>query len=152
MKYLKCTQFAILVFAFPVFADVAISEFSQFETIKVSITGHTGQDPVYRSINGKPDFKDPKLSSPFSSKTLKYEFSSSLFDILIEPVAWTNEYLAINGLNTFDNQMRFVLHHGNIFDDSTFQLHSQQSGGSIPAPSTLLLILAGITARSRRRM
>ncbi len=112
---------------------------------KITIIGHTGQDPVYKSIGGKDKHTPPINEKPIIVDTQYFDF--------------TNSYLEENLLA---NNWLTSQHYGGSFyssadwGDSEFNYTSSQIGnhfanGSIPAPPAFLLLLSGFLVKSRRK-
>jgi len=148
MKYLKITVLVLLMLAFSTNGIAAETGRGQGKR-KVSIIGHTGQDPVYKSFAGKHDFKDPRQNSKFVRNFVLNDFSQTFIEILLH----NSELPAIfSPTDTVGYPIPLI----NPGIELGLQLNHYSSipftsSSNLPAPPAFLLVLAGIAIRKRRK-
>jgi hypothetical protein len=147
MKYLKITLLILLILTFS--TNVRATETGREQGRgKVSIIGHTGQDPVYKSFAGKHEFKDQKQNSKFVRSIVQNDFSEILIEILLH----NSEFPAIfSPTDTVGYPIPLI----NPGIELGLQLNHYSSipftsSSNLPAPPAFLLVLAGIAIRKRR--
>ena len=151
---MNCLKYTLLIFLVIAFSKVASAEFSNIENaqnpIKLTIIGHTGQDPIYKSVFDKPVFINPIKKSPFVDMVTEPELTYSVAELLTDSIGWSNGLLEINDmeiaayqspLDTIGEQLNGLPSTGN----------SQLNSGTIPTPPAFLMLLAGLTASKRRK-
>ncbi|MBC8200809.1 MAG: hypothetical protein H8E86_02090 [Planctomycetes bacterium] len=123
-------------------------EISYIRQTKITIYGHTGQDPVYKSTVGKDGFFIPTKTNP-KLKAFVIEddpFSNSVINALdiesiglSQPLEPTDNMLPSPYLNEMHSGFGFSWQHTNGF------------GGAIPAPPAFILLISGFLISARRR-
>ena len=150
MKYLNITLVVVLALSFTIKAKAEFADPVIFPTkIRVSIIGHTGQDPVNRSFAEELDISIPTLKSKFVQQILKSEFSPALVSGVTKLNDWPRRFTPIHD-SEFNQQLYIINELERLPHDSQSILHSFPSN-NIPAPPAFLLMLAGLVTRSRRK-
>lgn len=116
---------------------------------KVSIYGHTGQDPAPRSFVGNSGsifHYDDKL---FVGISLTLDLHALLLEKAIAELDWTIDF-DTPGTTT---SIKFDPLAGDMLSPTRVGVRSSTpiSGGGIPAPPTILLLLSGLAITMRRR-
>ncbi len=145
MTHIKKTTYAIL-------ALLLCSEFAGAGLIKsnaillpkrFNITAHTGQDPVYRSLqNDNLTFIDSSVRSPFVKLIEEGEISVSKLTEFSNSFDWSSEHSSMREIEPSAHQR---------ITNSEPTLYSIVGTTPIPAPPAFLLLFASITTCSRRR-
>ena len=148
MIHFKYTLLALLAFAYPVQADIGGKVIEQSEVQrKFSLTGHTGQDPVYCVID-----EDPNIGKCSYVDSI-YNGGSSIEELLINGFVrnWNPTFITIGGTNVDFLQTP----NGIYFEDqdwlSPTEIGGQNTSNPVPAPPIFLLGLAGLAVRYRRK-
>lgn len=152
MKYLKIVLFVLLALVFPTNTEAADSDTGRYQGRgKVSIIGHTGQDPVYKSFDGKHEFKDPKQKSKFVRKILQNDFYDSLFEILLNTIVLPDRYISIDKFEIVDHRFNYTIDFGNQLEHTQHIPIPLPTSNELPTPPAFLLVLAGFATRFRRK-
>jgi hypothetical protein len=155
MKYLKYTVITLLALVCTTIARGEIDDTENSENpIKLTIFGHTGQDPVYKSIIGKPGFTKPKKKTAFPRKFVDLEDMFSMDNVLQNTTDWLHVYSPVDNMNITAWNQSLPQYSNHLYSN---QLHDSQVFGtsatgnsSLPAPPAFLLLLAGLTVKKRR--
>jgi hypothetical protein len=146
MTYLKCTIFTLIALAVPLQTEATFPGTEQTQTIKVSIIGHTGQDPVYRSLGSKTDYRNPTLKSIAVSKVLGVD-THSFIDSSDFSLEIGQEYISTtNPFGGFCSDIEKII----SLDDVQFDSYSVSNSSTVPTPPAFLLLLAVAATRRRR--
>jgi hypothetical protein len=151
MKYLKYTIFALVVLSYPLQAVADIPNNVRLAQKRhITIIGHTGQDPVYRSTVGSGPFIEPELwfiggTDSFDSVSIK-----SVSSLLIDSENWADEITSINALNLSNIPLSFEIGSTYWSNDDFVPLNTIPNDSTLPAPPAFLLVLSGIFGRTRR--
>jgi len=130
MKYLKFILFALLTFVLSTNAEATDSGTGRIQGRgKVSIIGHTGQDPVYKSFDGKKDINYPKQK----------------FTVL------PDKFVSIDEFEFVNHQFNQIIDIHNQFEHSQPIPIPLPTSNELPAPPAFLLVLAGLATRYRRK-
>jgi len=152
MKYLKFILFALLTFVLSTNAEATDSGTGRIQGRgKVSIIGHTGQDPVYKSFDGKKDINYPKQKSKFVRKILQNHFDDSLVEILLNAKVLPDKFVSIDEFEFVNHQFNQIIDIGNQFEHSQPIPIPLPTSNELPAPPAFLLVLAGFATRCRRK-
>ncbi len=155
MKYLKYTVITLLALVCTTVASGEIDDTENSENpIKLTIFGHTGQDPVYKSITGKPGFTKPKKKTEFPRKFVNLEDMFSMDVFLLDTTGWLHVYSPVDNMNITAWEQSLAqygnhLYCNNLYDSQVFDT-SVTGNSSLPAPPAFLLLLAGLTVKKRR--
>ncbi|MDP7005645.1 MAG: hypothetical protein QF718_05490 [Phycisphaerales bacterium] len=112
---------------------------------KITIIGHTGQDPVYKSLGGKDKLTSPINKKPILIDTQYFDFTNSYLTGTASPSNWVSSQRSDS---TFLSSTGWIDSQTN---NLTNQMETQFSGGSIPAPPAFLLLISGFLVKSRRK-
>jgi len=117
--------------------------------IKVSIFGHTGQDPVAKSYGGSYEYYvPPKTSLKIDIDVIKHNQNTFINYLMIKNESTTTfTTLSSDFSNGFTPAMELLPEQ--ILDDP--ELESNFYGGTVPAPPAFLLLMSGALFRPRRK-
>ncbi len=151
MKNLKYIAITFLALVCTTLANGELSDTENSENpIKLTIFGHTGQDPVYKSIIDKPGFSNPKKKTAFVSKIVYQEDTFSIVDVLLDTTDWLPVYSVVDNMDITVNELSLTQYSNQSYDSEVFG-NSMTGHGSLPTPPAFLLLLAGLTAQKRRK-
>ena len=122
---------------------------SHIRPTKLTIYGHTGQDPVYKSTGSKdgnyvPTKPNPKLHAFVIEDDALSNLANTVIDIasigFSETVETANDAISQSNWNALEESMA--------------GFSSQNSGGlgeAIPAPSAMIVLISGLLIGTKRR-
>ena len=146
----KIKLLLLLIVGFLGFTTTANADFgemnSYFRPSKLSVYGHTGQDPVHKKFGGEND-----IPFPFGKKPNVNAFiTESISDMLIKELDQNNPIL----LNPFASGDTTLFEFSSSFNSiDLFSNASDVEGavlGAIPTPPAFLLLACGLFYRKRR--
>lgn len=152
MTYMKYLSIATVLLVFTTaLADASIAGYGTSRTEeKITIFGHTGQDPVHKSIGWKDKHVPPNHRKPITANSLYFDFTNNTMPEMTNLSNW---------LATQHDSELFVPTVGTnlaIWNASRSQPPYNQfdtpfEGGLIPAPPAFLLLLSGLASQRRRK-
>lgn len=148
MKYLKIPLLILLILTFSTNARATETGRIQGRG-KVSIIGHTGQDPVYKSVAGKHEFKEPKQNSKLVNSIVQNDFSQTLFEILLQGSESSGLSNSADSIGYSIPQFNSSIEYGGHLNHSSVIPLTLSNG--VPAPPAFVLVLAGFAFSKRRR-
>lgn len=145
MIHIKKTIFTLLVLM--LFTGITEAEMVRNNPILLpkrhNITAHTGQDPVYRSIqNNKIGLFDSTLNSSFAKTVFREQFTSNHLYDFSDTYDWSADVVSTFPSNT-SNREQLTSFETNLV--------SNVSSSTLPSPPAMLLFIAGIATSTRRR-
>ena len=150
MKYLNMTLVVVLALSFTTNAQADFADPVIFSTkIRVSIIGHTGQDPVNRSFAEELTISIPTFKSKFVQQIMKSGLSPFLVSDVTQSNNWSSRFTSRQDLE-FNQQLYVINELERQQYDSQSVLHLLPSN-NLPAPPAFLLVVAGLVTRSRRK-
>ena len=115
---------------------------------KISVYGHTGQDPVYKSTIGKPG---GKWDSPLLDPSSLGDFS--VISIIEDDVLKKEDWIASQTDSTSSLSSEFTIPQLGEFSNPQVddRYKGIGGGGTVSAPSAIPLLLIGLASSRRRR-
>ncbi|MBT6269780.1 MAG: hypothetical protein HOI88_05465 [Phycisphaerae bacterium] len=115
-----------------------------------SIFAHTGQDPVYKSIDGGVFPIIPRLNKKISWQINLNDVTTSFTNTIINNNDWSpNEVTQLPTVSTTQSDIHKLIQQQIDQIDSTNLITI--TGSNVPAPPAMLLLVSGIFACSRRK-
>ncbi len=106
MKYLNMTLVVVLALSFTTNAKADFADPVIFSTkIRVSIIGHTGQDPVNRSFAEELTISIPTFKSKFVQQIMKSGLSPFLVSDVTQSNNWSSRFTSRQDWNLTNNCM-----------------------------------------------
>ncbi len=120
---------------------------SGIKAAKLSIYGHTGQDPVAKSILDKDDFFIPTKATPKLDFEVLHEIPNSIagqlaMEMDIDPFSSDTYLEAPLQINVNES----ILNH-----DNPISANSGFTGATVPAPPAFLILIGSLFSKSRRK-
>ncbi len=152
MKYFNFKIFALVVLVFPLhaIADIPING-SPTRRSKFTLFGHTGQDPVYKSIGGITMFVKPELNLTCGKTSLDDFHFDTISTLLSDSTNWINEEILNEDLGHLSNSHQFGMEDNNQSYGSLDSLPTLRIDSTLPAPPAFILVVAGFFGCTRRK-
>ena len=115
-----------------------------------SLIGHTGQDPVYKSTQGKEIPSLPTWKKEPVLTKIDTDVYISISGILIETPAWTIGQ-TISSIDFYSTELPYIDTLGSTPTYGT-DGYVYNSNGYIPAPAAFVLLIGGLFTRTRRKI
>ncbi len=150
MTLFKTTFFTIVaILGCTHIAVAGPASLSKKDVPKITVFGHTGQDPVYKSTIGKPNSKwDMPTLDPSSLSDL-----STISLIELDVLNKKEDWIASQTNSTSSLSTEFTLPQLDAISAARVDDRSKGigGGGTVPAPSAIPLLLIGLASSVKRR-
>ncbi len=120
---------------------------SGIKAAKLSIYGHTGQDPVAKSILDKDDFFVPTRVNP----KLDFVVLNDIPDSIAGQLAMEMDIDPFSSFTDFESPSIINVHDSIFNHDNPISSSSGLTGATVPAPPAFLVLIGSLFCKSRRK-
>lgn len=119
------------------------------QPVKLSVYGHTGQDPVSECTSGMDDYSIRTKIAFRLDGDVSLDFPTTFVSQLISDIDVTKT--DDSPLSELAIETHPYLDFSSIDYSRSPSINSMLSGGTVPAPPAFLLLMSGLFSRSRRK-